>query len=104
MTAHAPRTLSPGVALSVAVGGVLIGRPSETDRERLQAAIEAVPADAGAAASLAKVASAWLSGAVDDRALRASLSVFTAPYCQSPPAPAYTPTTHAARVADALED
>lgn len=104
MMAHAPRTLTPGVALSIAVGAVLIGRPSEADRERLQAAVASVPADAGAAASLAKVAAAWLSGAVDDRALRASLAVFTAPYCQSSPALAYTPTTHAARVADALED
>ena len=97
------RVLDPALALSVAVGIALIGRPTEAERARLQAAIDAVPVDGSAAAALAKVARAWLAGEVDARALRASLAVFTAPYCRGG-VPAFAPSTHAARVADAMED
>lgn len=100
---RAGRALDPAIVLSIAVGSALIGRPTEAERARLQAAIDAVPADGTAAAALAKVARAWLAGEVEDRALRASLAVFNAPYCRGG-VPAFTPSTHAARVADAMED
>ncbi|MCG5240071.1 hypothetical protein ACIU1J_01830 [Azospirillum doebereinerae] len=121
MTAPGTRELDPGIALSVACGLVLI-RPEEADRARLAAAIAAVPDDTPSAArGLAQVASAWLAGDMDNHALSVALAVFNAPFCASArrratdPAhaglveddmPLFAPSasTHAARVADAMED
>ncbi|ALG75166.1 hypothetical protein VY88_27060 [Azospirillum thiophilum] len=112
-----PRDLDPGIALSLACGRVLTGKPHEDDRAALAEAIFAVPDRPSAARGLAQVATAWLSGDFDNRALVAALTVFNAPFCDGrsagrrphpPAAPgAQMPraaATHAARVAQALED
>lgn len=113
-----PRDLDPGIALSLACGRVLVGKPHEDDRAALAEAIFAVPDRPSAARGLAQVAKAWLAGDFDNRALTAALTVFNAPFCdggaagrrpyppavpgeQLPPRPA---ATHAARTAQALED
>lgn len=115
MTAPAgSRDLAPGIALSLACGRVLIGRPQDADRDGLVRAIAAVPDVDSAARGLAQVAAAWLAGGLDNHALAVALANFNAPFCANrrpDPAqrgaddmPLFAPATHAARVAQALED
>jgi len=119
MTAPGTRALDPGIALSVACGLALI-RPQDADRARLAEAVAAVPDTPSAARGLAQVAAAWLAGDMDNHALSVALAVFNAPFCAArrratDPAhaglveddmPLFAPSasTHAARVADAMED
>ncbi len=117
MTAGTPHPFDPGIALSLACGRVLIGTAQDADIEALRAAIAAVPDVPSAARGLARIAAAWLAGDMDSRALAAALTVFNAPFCGGPPVgrrpcapvppghdrPAHA-ATHAARVAQALED
>lgn len=112
-----PRDLDPGIALSLACGRVLVGKPQDADRDGLAQAIAAVPDVPSAARGLAQVAAAWLAGDMDNRALTAALAAFNAPFCagsarraepvaRGPVAdrPTFAAATHAARVAQALED
>lgn len=104
------RALDPGIALSVACGQALLGRRQDADRERLSAAVAAVPDVPSAARGLAQVAAAWLAEDLDDHALSVALANFNAPFCAPKAGPtalplfAQHPSTHAARVADAMED
>jgi hypothetical protein len=114
------RALDPGIALSVACGQALLGRRQDADRDRLAAAVAAVPDVPSAARGLAQVAAAWLAGDMDDHALSVALANFNAPFCAAyrrrfDPAqtgtvetdmPLFAPSasTHAARSADAMED
>lgn len=114
------RNLDPGIALSLACGRVLVGKPQDADRAHLAAAVAAVPDVPGPAHGLAQVAAAWLSGGMNDHALSVALANFNAPFCaasrrRSDPAqaglvetdmPLFAPSasTHAAHSADAMED
>ncbi len=103
------RDLDPGIALSVACGQVLIGRPQDADRDRLAKAVTAVPERPGPARGLAQVAAAWLAGDMDDHALRVALRGFNAPFCERTAGrpyglPLFAASTHAAHSADAMED
>lgn len=115
MTAPAgSRDLDPGIALSLACGRVLVGKPQDADRDGLAQAIAAVPDVPSAARGLALVATAWLSGELDSHALTVALANFNAPFCANrrpdsaqrgaDDMPLFAPVTHAARVAQALED
>lgn len=109
-----PRDLDPGIALSLACGRVLVGKPQDADRDGLTQAIAAVPDTPSSARGLAQVAAAWLAGDLDNHALTVALANFNAPFCANrrpDPAqrgaddmPLFAPVTHAARVAQALED
>lgn len=112
-----PRDLRPDIALSVAAGVFLLGRPGEEERNRLEAAAKAARAAGvfGTAAALCAAAEAHLAGIADSADLRAALAAFIAPFC---PRKGRDPdhrglandelpllsNTHAARVAAALEN
>lgn len=93
-------------------------RADDAARGGLADAVAALPADAAKPVrALADVAAAWVAGAVPDAALRAAVAVFNGPLCLSSasrrrpePGPRFhlrcngTATTHAARIAAAMED
>ncbi len=118
--AGSARILSPDFTLMLAVNQVLLTRrPTDEDRAKLTAAVDAAreAGVTGTAAALADAATAWLADAAATEALQEALTDFATPYAtrvSRPVRPAEPDhrglvegdvplLSHAARVAAAME-